>query len=130
MSFASPDSDTNWDENVLIGSFKFVKKLQKYFEELNSLTTEGAELARKYALRSKEIGLKLVEDNVANNEEDVNTVGAIHQGNLDAARLENYLKLHKELRHLAAREDDNIRLEEKAKWKMISRWAKELRKRV
>ena len=28
MSFASPDSDTNWDENVLIGSFKFLNKIQ------------------------------------------------------------------------------------------------------
>jgi leucyl-tRNA synthetase len=27
MRFASPDSDTNWDEKVLIGSFKFLKKV-------------------------------------------------------------------------------------------------------
>jgi leucyl-tRNA synthetase len=34
MSFASPDSDTSWDENVLAGSFKFLKKVQNYFNEV------------------------------------------------------------------------------------------------
>ncbi|MFC2069731.1 ribosome small subunit-dependent GTPase A [Chloroflexota bacterium] len=53
---------------------------------------------------------------------------AIRQGNLDSARLESYLKLQRELRHLMTREDTNARLEERAKWKKISQWAKELRK--
>lgn len=34
MSFASPDSDTNWNEAVVSGSFKFVKKLFEYFENV------------------------------------------------------------------------------------------------
>ncbi len=48
--------------------------LNTYFNELSSMKTFGAELARKYHLRSNEIGLKLVADKVANNKEDVNTV--------------------------------------------------------
>ena len=35
MSFASPDSDTNWDEKVLMGSYKFLIKVKEYF---NSVT--------------------------------------------------------------------------------------------
>ena len=34
MSFASPDTDTNWDEKVLIGSHKFINKIFEYFEKL------------------------------------------------------------------------------------------------
>ncbi len=34
MSFASPDKDTLWDEKVLIGSSKFVKKVFDYFENV------------------------------------------------------------------------------------------------
>jgi leucyl-tRNA synthetase len=33
MSFASPDTDTNWDEKVLIGSYKFLIKVKEYFEK-------------------------------------------------------------------------------------------------
>ncbi len=45
-----------------------------YFNELKSTDTMGAELARQYARKSKEIGLKLVADKVAFNENDLNTV--------------------------------------------------------
>jgi 3-hydroxyacyl-CoA dehydrogenase len=48
--------------------------LTSYFKELQNTKTLGAELARKYHLRSNEIGNKLVSDHVANNKEDVNTV--------------------------------------------------------
>ncbi len=34
MSFASPDSDTNWDENVLIGSYKFLIKVKENLNEI------------------------------------------------------------------------------------------------
>lgn len=47
---------------------------KSYFNELKTFDSMGAELARQYAKRSKEIGLKLVADNVAFNENDVNTV--------------------------------------------------------
>lgn len=53
---------------------------------------------------------------------------AIEEGTLEAARLESYLKLQKELRHLMSREDFSIRLEEKAKWKKISRLVKDIKK--
>ena len=41
MSFASPDSDTNWDEKVLIGSFKFLEKVYRYFIGFRSGKIEG-----------------------------------------------------------------------------------------
>jgi 3-hydroxyacyl-CoA dehydrogenase len=48
--------------------------LEGYFARLKGLQTVGAELARSYGRRSKEIGLGLVEDGVASGPEDVNTV--------------------------------------------------------
>ncbi len=34
MSFASPDSDTSWDDKVLQGSSKFLKRIINYFEKV------------------------------------------------------------------------------------------------
>jgi 3-hydroxyacyl-CoA dehydrogenase len=48
--------------------------LDGYFKELREMTTPGAELARAYGRRSKDIGLGLVKDRVAARDEDVNTV--------------------------------------------------------
>ncbi|OGU56303.1 MAG: hypothetical protein A2V66_06450 [Ignavibacteria bacterium RBG_13_36_8] len=48
--------------------------IKNYFKELESIKSHGADLTKKYAKRSREIGLKLVKDKVANKEEDVNTV--------------------------------------------------------
>jgi 3-hydroxyacyl-CoA dehydrogenase len=48
--------------------------LNAYFSELKHAGGLGADLARRYLLRSKEIGLKLVADKVAFNAQDVNTV--------------------------------------------------------
>lgn len=45
-----------------------------YFSELNTMNTEGAKLAVHYGKRSVAIGRQLVNDGVANNEQDVNTV--------------------------------------------------------
>jgi len=53
---------------------------------------------------------------------------AIDHGDLDPARLESYRKLQNELAYLASREEHNTRLHEKAKWKKISQWSKEIRK--
>jgi hypothetical protein len=47
---------------------------RKYFSELKTMNTLGATLARAYAKHSKDIGMKLVETQVAYNEKDVNTV--------------------------------------------------------
>jgi len=48
--------------------------LDGYFKQMREMTTPGAELARTYGRRSKEIGLGLVKDRVAAKDEDVNTV--------------------------------------------------------
>ncbi|MBL7094437.1 3-hydroxyacyl-CoA dehydrogenase family protein [candidate division KSB1 bacterium] len=48
--------------------------LSDHFKELNSMKTLGAELAGNYGEQSKKIALQLVTDNVARNEEDVNTI--------------------------------------------------------
>ncbi|MFU8844200.1 MAG: 3-hydroxyacyl-CoA dehydrogenase family protein [Bacteroidales bacterium] len=48
--------------------------LETYFAELATMNTPGAQLAKKYHLRSNEIGNYLVASKVANNAEDVNTV--------------------------------------------------------
>lgn len=48
--------------------------LAQTFEQLNGMDGLGADLAKRYGLRSKEISLKLVSDNVARSEDDVNTV--------------------------------------------------------
>ena len=48
--------------------------LEGYFRELAAMKTLGADLARSYGRKSKEIGLGLVKEGVAEREEDVNTV--------------------------------------------------------
>jgi ribosome biogenesis GTPase len=54
---------------------------------------------------------------------------AIDHGDLDPARLESYRKLQKELTYLASREEHSTRLYEKAKYKKIAKWSKELKNR-
>ncbi len=49
-------------------------KLAEYFANLEKMDTFGANLAKQYLKNSREIGLKLVSDGVANSEEDVNNV--------------------------------------------------------
>jgi len=53
---------------------------------------------------------------------------AIENGNLDVSRYESYLKLRKELRYVALREDGTLRQEEQLKWKKIHKAAKQLKK--
>ncbi len=65
-SFA-PWKQVNFDRNK-------ADILSRYFSELKSKDTLGAELARKYLNRSNDIGMKLVSDKVANSVNDVNTV--------------------------------------------------------
>ncbi|HTX87871.1 MAG TPA: 3-hydroxyacyl-CoA dehydrogenase family protein [Bacteroidales bacterium] len=48
--------------------------LKKYFSGLKTINSTGAELARSYAARSKEIGKFLVSSGVALSDKDVNTV--------------------------------------------------------
>ncbi len=49
-------------------------KLAEYFSKVENSKTRGAELTKQYIARSREIGKKLVADNVAKNEDDVNKV--------------------------------------------------------
>jgi ribosome biogenesis GTPase len=46
--------------------------------------------------------------------------GAIADGSLDADRYESYVRLQKELRHLARKQEHRARLAEKARWKKIT----------
>ncbi len=48
--------------------------LKTYFNEIKKAKSPGAELTKAYALKSKEIGMHLVNSKVAYNEKDVNTV--------------------------------------------------------
>ncbi|MEN8154127.1 MAG: 3-hydroxyacyl-CoA dehydrogenase family protein [Acidobacteriota bacterium] len=67
-----PDSMPAW-KNIIRDKNK-EKILQDYFNEVKAGTSKGAELAKRYMERSMEIGKKLVADNVAGKEDDVNTV--------------------------------------------------------
>ncbi|MFA6922855.1 MAG: 3-hydroxyacyl-CoA dehydrogenase family protein [Bacteroidales bacterium] len=67
-----PASFVSW--KAVIGNPKKEEVFKKYFGELKTMNTFGAELAKAYLKRSKEIGLKLVSDKVAAKNEDVNTV--------------------------------------------------------
>ena len=67
-----PDSKISW-KSIIRRPDKEVL-LKDFFKTLKTKQTLGAELAVKYGKRSNEIGKKLVADNVANNENDVNTV--------------------------------------------------------
>jgi 3-hydroxyacyl-CoA dehydrogenase len=48
--------------------------LTDYFNELKVMDTLGADLAKKFSINSKNIGLKLISDGVAYSEDDVNKV--------------------------------------------------------
>lgn len=51
---------------------------------------------------------------------------AVEGGTLEAARLANYRKMQKELRHLALRQDDFARRKEQQKWKKLCKQAQQL----
>ena len=53
---------------------------------------------------------------------------ALENGTLDEPRFQSYLRLKRELKYLAARRDDRVRLEEKERWKKISKWARRFKK--
>jgi len=67
-----PDGWAPW--RALLRDPKKDEKLKTIFNNLKSLDTLGAELAKKYFKRSKEIGQELVQQGVANSAEDVNKV--------------------------------------------------------
>ena len=67
-----PDKAIVWKKVVRMKNKEEV--LQKFYGDMKSLNTLGAELAIAYGKRSNAIGRALVNDNVAHNVEDVNTV--------------------------------------------------------
>jgi 3-hydroxyacyl-CoA dehydrogenase len=58
----------------VIGNKQKDEFLKNYFSELKSLNTIGSKLAKEYQINSKNIGLNLVKNGIADNEENVNTV--------------------------------------------------------
>ncbi len=67
-----PNSNKPWKD--VVGNKKKDELLKGYFSELKSTNTLGAKLANDYHINSKNIGLNLVKDGIADNEENVNTV--------------------------------------------------------
>ncbi len=67
-----PDNYKPW--KAVIGNKKKDEVLAAFFNDIAGLKTMGAGLAMRYGQKSRAIGLKLVSDNVARCEEDVNTV--------------------------------------------------------
>lgn len=67
-----PEGALPW--KAVIGSPEKEEILDRFFNELNNMDTIGAKLAKRYGKRSKGISLKLVSDNVAQTEKDLNTV--------------------------------------------------------
>jgi 3-hydroxybutyryl-CoA dehydrogenase len=67
-----PSSIVSWKEIMGLGNREEV--LQNYFHELEKSDTFAANLAKAYLKKSREIGIQLVSDNVANSEKDVNDV--------------------------------------------------------
>ena len=67
-----PTSHQPWKS--VIGNRGKDKVLTEYFNELKGMDTLGSKLTRDYVINSKNIGLKLVSDNVTDKEDHVNTV--------------------------------------------------------
>lgn len=67
-----PNSHKPWKD--VIGNKQKEDLLKNYFSELKGFDTFGAKLAKEYLNNSKNIGLKLVSNGIADNEENVNTV--------------------------------------------------------
>lgn len=55
VSFASPDSDTNWDEKVVMGSYRFLKKVYDYFEEVEIVKKSEPKIESKINKIVKEV---------------------------------------------------------------------------
>jgi ribosome biogenesis GTPase len=53
---------------------------------------------------------------------------ALVNGTLETGRYNNYLKMRKELHYLTARQNDRVRIEEKARWRKISQLQKQIKK--
>ncbi len=55
MSLASPENDTIWDENVLVGSFKFLNKVYDYFQNVKIVKNSDKKIESKLNKIIKEV---------------------------------------------------------------------------
>ena len=55
MSFASPDSDTNWDEKVLAGSYRFLIKVKEFFDKVKISKKSDSKIESKLNKIIKEV---------------------------------------------------------------------------
>ena len=55
MSFASPDSDTNWDEKVLIGNYRFLSKIYEKLGKIKISKKANAKIDSKLNKTIKEV---------------------------------------------------------------------------
>ncbi|NVO11856.1 MAG: 3-hydroxyacyl-CoA dehydrogenase family protein [Bacteroidales bacterium] len=67
-----PTSHKPWKD--VIANKQRDEFLKSYFKELASLNTFGSNLAKEYHISSKNIGLNLVKDGIADNDDNFNTV--------------------------------------------------------
>jgi len=67
-----PKAFITWKSTL--GDREKEKRIKAHFKEIEKMNTFGANLALKYALNSRKIALKLVDNKVAQKEDDVNTV--------------------------------------------------------
>jgi 3-hydroxyacyl-CoA dehydrogenase len=67
-----PDSFKPWKD--VISDKDKDKFLKKYFNEIRGINSFGAKLTVEYLINSKKVGIGLVKNGVADNEEDVNEV--------------------------------------------------------
>jgi len=69
---ALPEKGVSWKS--IVKKTDAAETLSLFFRKMSAMKTFGAELAMRLGRRSREIGLQLVADRVAQKEEDVNTV--------------------------------------------------------
>ena len=133
--------------NALLGAERLRVTPVRDYDKKGRHTTSGRELLllptggmvidtpgmRELSVWSDEIGLTRVFDDIEQlalgcrfrncrhqGEPGCSVQQAIDEGLLDAKRLHNYLKLKRELTHLAIRKDQRARLNSKKRWKQIT----------
>lgn len=133
--------------NALLGAERLKVAPVRDYDKKGRHTTSGRELSllpsggmvidtpgmRELAVWSDEIGVARVFDDIERfalgcrfrnckhqGEPGCAVQQAMDEGLLDAKRLHNYLKLKKELAHLAVRKDQRARLNSKKRWKQIA----------
>jgi len=89
VSFASPDKDSSWDEKIVVGNHKFLKKVYEYFEDwkagkvsekieskLNKTIKEVSDYIQNFKHNLAVIKIRELFDSFAENEIDKKTAEA------------------------------------------------------